>query len=502
MKNVIYHQFRSRPKKHFPPFTSVYCIEYFDSKLTEKEYGTRLAVVQGYDKEKTYAMVEGGMKQKELGKILLKKFSNPNYLAELIKWSESKTNSLRDYLDFNFPTQKLRNISNVKFIKNYNKFVSLYRLFHVKNTPPWWIGADVVEIELKKNINNGKYKETEKIFQTLTSGSEYPTEGFLEELSLLNICDLLSKSNIQSVKKSIDMPVKIHRLFTKHTKEFYSMPFGYNTEVLLGEKHFIREINNILKEKEIPSEIKKIKLLSINKQIKEREKFEKKYKLSKKIINLAKILRQLAYLQDLKKTTQTRSHPRLFNLVFKEISRRTGLEKKHYGYLSHFDIELILKQGKVFPKQKKEFNERLKTCVIILKNLDYIWLYKEDAIQFLTEAGAIIPKSGKIKSLKGIAASRGRVRGLIKTCLYSTEIKKVKKGDILVASMTTPDFVPAMKRAVAIITDEGGITCHAAIVAREMNKPCIIGTKIATKVLKDGDLVEVDANKGIIKILK
>jgi pyruvate,water dikinase len=68
--------------------------------------------------------------------------------------------------------------------------------------------------------------------------------------------------------------------------------------------------------------------------------------------------------------------------------------------------------------------------------------------------------------------------------------------------MTTPEFVPLIKLAKAIITNVGGITCHAAIVSREMNKPCIIGTKIATKVLKDGDLVEVDANRGVIKILK
>ncbi len=60
----------------------------------------------------------------------------------------------------------------------------------------------------------------------------------------------------------------------------------------------------------------------------------------------------------------------------------------------------------------------------------------------------------------------------------------------------------ALKRAAAFVTDEGGITCHAAIVAREMKKTCIIGTKIATKVLKDGDLVEVDAKKGIVRKLK
>jgi pyruvate,water dikinase len=80
-------------------------------------------------------------------------------------------------------------------------------------------------------------------------------------------------------------------------------------------------------------------------------------------------------------------------------------------------------------------------------------------------------------------------------------MNKVQKGDILVTSMTTPDYVPAMERAAAFITDEGGLSCHAAIVAREMKKPCIIGTKIATKVLKDGDIVEVDANQGIVKKL-
>jgi pyruvate,water dikinase len=67
--------------------------------------------------------------------------------------------------------------------------------------------------------------------------------------------------------------------------------------------------------------------------------------------------------------------------------------------------------------------------------------------------------------------------------------------------MTVPDLVSAMKRAAAIVTDEGGVTCHAAIISRELKKPCIIGTKVATKVFKDGDLVEVDANKGIVRII-
>ena len=68
--------------------------------------------------------------------------------------------------------------------------------------------------------------------------------------------------------------------------------------------------------------------------------------------------------------------------------------------------------------------------------------------------------------------------------------------------MTTPDFVTAMKRAAAIVTNEGGILCHAAVVSREFGIPCVVGTKIATKAIRTGDFIEVDGNKGIIRILK
>ena len=82
------------------------------------------------------------------------------------------------------------------------------------------------------------------------------------------------------------------------------------------------------------------------------------------------------------------------------------------------------------------------------------------------------------------------------------DLSKINEGEILVSPMTMPDFVLAMKKASAFITDEGSLTCHAAIVAREMKKPCIVGTKIATQLLKNGMVVEVDADKGIVRILK
>lgn len=104
--------------------------------------------------------------------------------------------------------------------------------------------------------------------------------------------------------------------------------------------------------------------------------------------------------------------------------------------------------------------------------------------------------------LKGQSAFKGYAKGRVRIIKNKHRIHELQDGEILVSPMTTPHFLSAMKRAAAIVTDEGGITCHAAIVAREFQKPCIVGTKTATKVLKDGDFVEVDATRGVVKKIK
>jgi len=102
----------------------------------------------------------------------------------------------------------------------------------------------------------------------------------------------------------------------------------------------------------------------------------------------------------------------------------------------------------------------------------------------------------------GRTACRGFVKGLARIIKTQAEFSKLQPGEILVAPMTTPDYVILMKQAGAVVTDEGGLSCHAAIVSRELRIPCVIGTKVATKVLHDGDLVEVDADKGVVRIIE
>jgi len=111
------------------------------------------------------------------------------------------------------------------------------------------------------------------------------------------------------------------------------------------------------------------------------------------------------------------------------------------------------------------------------------------------------PESASHDEIRGQVGNKGIARGPVRIIYATDDFHKMQEGDVLVTTMTTPDFVLLMQKSAAIVTDMGGLLCHAAIVSREMGKPCVIDTKFATQILKDGDMVEVDANHGIVRKL-
>ena len=159
--------------------------------------------------------------------------------------------------------------------------------------------------------------------------------------------------------------------------------------------------------------------------------------------------------------------------IIKELARYGQKIETHYGQPQ--DIEWAVEKGQIYIVQSR--------AVTTFKENKP----REEAV---LEKGQII--------LHGDTAASGIYSGKVKIILSPEELNKISAGDILVAPMTTPDWVPAMQKAGAIITDEGGLTCHAAIVSREMGTPCIVGTEQGTKILKDGQLITVDASKGVV----
>lgn len=198
--------------------------------------------------------------------------------------------------------------------------------------------------------------------------------------------------------------------------------------------------------------------------------------------------------------------------------KKIEVRKKDYGL---FRNDMGENEKKVISKDKQErqvLNEKqIKELARLGKKLeehygkpqDIEWAVEKEEV-FIVQTRAVTTfkphtierpdladETGKIL-LKGETASAGVYTGPVKVVHDPKELNKVQKGDILVTAMTTPDMVPAMQRAGAIVTDEGGMTCHAAIVSREMGTPCVVGTQHATDLLKDGEIITVHATRGIV----
>lgn len=186
----------------------------------------------------------------------------------------------------------------------------------------------------------------------------------------------------------------------------------------------------------------------------------------------------------------------LYKIEFlqREVARRFTLSLEQVRFLTPDELQSALRSGVI---HRAELKRRTKFCVA---------LFERGRTRVVTGAAAKalaakinVAKVDGVTELKGQTGCLGTGIGTVKIVIRPSDMTKMKKGDILVSIATDPDIVPAMKKAAAIVTEQGGVTSHAAIVARELGIPCVIGTRIATKVLKDGDRVEVDATKGVVK---
>ena len=222
-----------------------------------------------------------------------------------------------------------------------------------------------------------------------------------------------------------------------------------------------------------------------------RKKFLAKFK-NERLGTLADILSEYAFWHSYKMEELTRA-VYLVRPLLSQLANELGLSYDQF-------VELIPQEVEKEKINLKIINERLKgNGIIMLKGQ-----WQAISGKRLEEVRKIMEQQPSgLKTLSGFAVFPGKVEGraIIASETINILKAKIKVGEILIVPMTTTNMVPLVKKAAAVVTDEGGVLCHAAIIARALKKPCIIGTKFATKVFKTGDRVQVDAYQGIVRKL-
>jgi len=235
----------------------------------------------------------------------------------------------------------------------------------------------------------------------------------------------------------------------------------------------------------------------------ERDLMENELDLPSEIKNIAASVRDLGLMR-LNLDPYLRFGLEISTKLLIEIAKRKQYSPDQVGAMSYREIKDVLLYNKR-PLLEKLNQKKEKFAILHKRKRIKVFIGKE-ADRYFKLVKPSVPVE-KLREFKGKIANPGYVKGKARVLRniegdLSAQVKKMKKGEILVTEMTRPQIILAVRKAIAIVTDEGGINSHASIISRELDKPCVIDTKHATLIIKTGDLVEIDANKGVVKILK
>jgi len=327
-----------------------------------------------------------------------------------------------------------------------------------------------------------KFKEEDVKFFGLYTHSEEYEEKFDKAVGAL-------KSQIDP---RIMNDLQIHYAKYFYTKFIYTEEQGvYNFEHYL--KELVRLVNG---DNNLAATLSEAKNKAVVIQ-------EKKQALIKKLNLSPRLIRFFEAWGDFMVTKIYRRYAQLFALYkttyfLEEMAKRIGITIKEIRFMTSGEIKEALFNKKI---NREEVKARVKFSLYYTAKGTEVYYSGQEAKDI---ASRYIQKDKQrdLAELKGQCGCRGHAQGPVKIINVIKDMAKMEQGDILVSISTQPDLLPAMKKAAAFVTDQGGVTSHAAIVAREMHTPCVIATKIATQVLKDGDEVEVDADRGMVKIIK
>ena len=370
-----------------------------------------------------------------------------------------------------------------KTIAYLEKVAELYPIIQRDNMHFWLHLGFVLEPEIRTKLSDISPDSINRILKDM-SVNEEKSYSAKEEDSFFEIVDKAKDEGIESasVKKAIQ----------KFTNQYFWFPYEYagpNSWDTTAVTARVKNSFSITHHKPPASS----EIISI------REKCIREFNLSQKVVKLFEIMRTMSLMQDDRKMMNSQICYYTNGVVLKMLANELGISERLILYT---DIPLLRFAESNKDKFIAELTKRAEAYAIVQITKNPVVITGKEIERQLGELGIIIEiENTDVKELSGSSGYKGIITGRVRV-LATSHVTDFQEGDIIVTGMTTPDFVPLIRKASAIIANEGGITCHAAIVARELKKPCIVGTKIATKILRDGDLVEVDANNGIVRIIE
>ncbi|MBI1961602.1 MAG: hypothetical protein HYS45_02780, partial [Parcubacteria group bacterium] len=270
---------------------------------------------------------------------------------------------------------------------------------------------------------------------------------------------------------------RFKRNLARHVKEYSWTAHKLLTMNPFTEKSILERMRGIAKPEE------RLRALEESRRALERGYSQTVRKLARSQQKIVAQYREILYLRTERADAVGKSAA-LAKPLFEHIARKLGYTREELLRFSYLEIHAMLSGGKrLDPKPREKY---------------YSWIVDGKLSVHWGSWGRPKPSQKRVEKLSGVVASKGIACGNVKIINDIPDLATFKRGNVLVARYTNPNMVVAMEQASAIVTDIGGMTSHAAIVSRELGVPCIINTKIATQVFKDGDRVEVDAEKGVV----
>lgn len=401
----------------------------------------------------------------------------------LKKFHKEALQTLEDILELiqNGLRTNLAKKQNIELVRMYRTIIlPNVTQFYIRMWTVFNIGeplANTVEKNLRKCITDEK-KITDYLLRLSTPLE--PNDVLHERMALLKIAQ--QKSNLT--------PKELDKKFAAHTKKYRHIPmFDFDHEPYTKE-HFIEELSKIQKPEN--------ELHALQQQFKEHRKdfehLKKELPKDAMLQELIKFLKENVWLRDYRDMIRQKLNLEL-RTFYCEAGIRIGLSVEEIATLTNQEIIEYLKKGARFPRHEIE---KRKQAYLLIQKGSRVEI-QSGSVALRRAIKEIKPKETAVADvLKGIIASKGIARGPAVIVQTNKDLGKVKDGDILVAPITRQDFIPAIRKVKAMVIDEGSITAHPAIIAREFGIPCLVATKAATQVFKDGDIIEVDAIKGCV----